>query len=454
MIQTSGTAVIRHRDTRQVYEIPSNELDWEDVSRHERDMGPEVLWTARVYHPDLGELEWSVTEYPEGAISGTPEADLNGHELQTDFHFEIDYPTPDLEPDDDYDLVPSSVTDDDAEEMRQWFLENYEDPANSLPYSSKDGGYQWTNGGPYTPLEALQEEFDRVYSFESIEAVAKSVEDEDGTYEWSPRDRSEARDEYVSRIADRLNRHLPLAERIVPNEETGVFQALATLVTKPDLLEATLDRVRDALEDCLASPSNGLSENDHEVRKLRRMLSQYSTDPQRVEMDTNSVGKSILAKIRKGDLPDSDQIQDLVSTLQDAGVGIRATDPNIAQNRRILQSASLTQLSTENIQAIQEAAPVLEAITEGRLQQEVMEDLQVLAEYQGKLGGVNRNDGFGHDEVTRIMGRTARMFAILKNTPTLISKIEGSTALKVGKIISALSSIMVVGGYVFKFFFP
>lgn len=457
MIRPIGPAVIRHRDTGEIYEIPGNDLYFEDVSRHERDMGPEVLWSARVDHPELGELEWQVTEYPEGAISGTPEADVNGHELQTDFDFEIDYSAPDVDPydaadEDDVDPLPTSITNGDADEMREWFHENYEDPANSLPYSSGDGGFQWVNGGPYSPLEALQEEFDSVYSFESIEAVAQSITDQDGTFDWSPRDRSESPDERVLRLAERLDRHLPLAERLVPNEETGAFGMVATLAAKPDLLKATLDQIRDALEDCLSSQSNGLSENDHEVRKLRRMLTQYANDPQRIEMDTNSVRKSILAKIRTGDLPDSDAIRDLLFTLQDAEHGIRATDANIATNRRILESAIVNEPSSDDIQAIQEAAPVLEAITEGDLQEQMRDDLEVLAKYDGQLVSVTRSDGFGRDEVTRVVGRAARMLLAIKKTPEIVSKLESSTAIKVGKIISSIGSILLVGGAILKFF--
>ncbi len=145
MIQISGTAVIEHRDSGEIYEISSDDLQFEDVSTHERDMGPEVLWTARIDHPELGELEWSVTEYPAGAISGTPEADVNGHELQTDFHFEISFPEPDVDPD-DYDVddhLPSPITDGDAEEMREWFLANYEDPQIHSPIRRETAG---TNG--------------------------------------------------------------------------------------------------------------------------------------------------------------------------------------------------------------------------------------------------------------------------------------------------------------------
>ncbi|WP_052201726.1 hypothetical protein [Ensifer sp. ZNC0028] len=454
MIRTTGIAIIQHRESGKIYEISSDDLQFEDVSRYERDMGAEVLWTARVDHPELGDLEWSVTEYPEGAISGTPETDVNGHELQTDFHFEIDYSEPDIDPDDEHEIdpLPTSITNSDTQEMRDWFHENYEDPANSLPYSSQDGGYQWINGGPYTPLDALQEEFDSVYSYEAIEAAAQSIIDEDGTYDWSPRDRSESPDNRVFRLAARFDRHLPLAERIVFNEEKVAFQALATIAAKPDLLKATVDRVRDALEDCLSSQSNGLSGNDHEVRKLRRMLSQYANDPQRIEMDTTSVRQGILAKIATGELPDSDAIRDLLSTLQDAGHGIRATDANIATNRRILQSATVNEPPTERIQEIREIAPVLEVITEGDLQEQMRDDLEILAKYDGQLGGVTQRDGLARDEITRVVGRAARILLAIKKTPEIVSKLEASTPVKIGKILSAFGILFGAAAKIFQFF--
>lgn len=458
MIQVSGTAVIEHRDSGEIYEIHAGDLQLDRVLSQERDMGPGVLWTAHIDHPELGDLEWSVTEYPEGSISGTPDHDVNGHELQTDFSFDVDYeqPEPDYDdPDqesDEPDPLPASITSGDQEEMRKWFHATYEDPANSLPYSSRDGGYQWINGGPYAPIEVLQEEFDQVYSFEAIEAAAQSIVDEDGTYDWTPRAESESSEARVLRFAARIDRHLPLAERIVLNEETGAFNMVAASAAKPDLLKATLSQIEDALDDCIASQSNGLSEQDHDVRKLRRMLSKYTDDPQRIEMDATSVRNSILNKIRTEELPRSEAIQDLLNALRDAAQGIRATDANVAENRRILQSVSLKPLSPDAVKAIQAAAPVLEEITEGALQEQMKDDLAVLAEYEGQLGGVSRRDGFGHDEVTRVLGRTARILLAIKKTIQIAGSLGGK-ALKLGEKTLTLYGMIEAGVKIFEFIF-
>jgi hypothetical protein len=43
--------------------------------------------------------------------------------------------------------------------MVEWFLANYEDPAESKPYDSAEGGYQYWCGGPYSAHEALSDGF-------------------------------------------------------------------------------------------------------------------------------------------------------------------------------------------------------------------------------------------------------------------------------------------------------
>lgn len=69
------------------------------------------------------------------------------------------------------------------EEMRRWFYENYEDPANLLPYESKEGGYFYLWGGPYDAREVLSDKFYDEYPDDVIEELAKELEDE--CWEWS-----------------------------------------------------------------------------------------------------------------------------------------------------------------------------------------------------------------------------------------------------------------------------
>ena len=67
------------------------------------------------------------------------------------------------------------------ERMTAWFYENYKDPADGVPYCSADGGYQYFNGGPYDPIDVLQEVFPDV-EFELVEAAANEIYNDGG--EW------------------------------------------------------------------------------------------------------------------------------------------------------------------------------------------------------------------------------------------------------------------------------
>lgn len=48
------------------------------------------------------------------------------------------------------------------EEILSWFYENYKDPANGVPYESREGGYQYFNGGPYDPEEEIRDAFEMI----------------------------------------------------------------------------------------------------------------------------------------------------------------------------------------------------------------------------------------------------------------------------------------------------
>lgn len=68
--------------------------------------------------------------------------------------------------------------------MVEWFHERYEDPAQRLPYISKEGGYQWIYGGPYDAREVLADNFPKE-SEEIIEAAVEEIES-DGLTDWAP----------------------------------------------------------------------------------------------------------------------------------------------------------------------------------------------------------------------------------------------------------------------------
>ena len=67
--------------------------------------------------------------------------------------------------------------------MREWFLDNFEDPVHSLPYESREGGYIWIDGGPYDPYEELHEKFGGFVPEELIEALGDELFAE--CHEWA-----------------------------------------------------------------------------------------------------------------------------------------------------------------------------------------------------------------------------------------------------------------------------
>ena len=62
-----------------------------------------------------------------------------------------------------------------SEFMRDWFLDNYEDPVHSLPYESREGGYIWVYGGPYDAGQVLRDTFEGFVSDKIIEWVAREL---------------------------------------------------------------------------------------------------------------------------------------------------------------------------------------------------------------------------------------------------------------------------------------
>ncbi|WP_139392985.1 HEPN-associated N-terminal domain-containing protein [Aeromonas hydrophila] len=67
--------------------------------------------------------------------------------------------------------------------MREWFYENYEDPANSCPFESREGGYQYIYGGPYSASEVLGDLFDSYVKENYIEDLVDDLNSE--CWEWS-----------------------------------------------------------------------------------------------------------------------------------------------------------------------------------------------------------------------------------------------------------------------------
>jgi len=241
-----------------------------------------------------------------------------------------------------------------------------------------------------------------------------------------------------------LAEKLPQAERIEFNPETARFRAVPIPVEKADLLGATLSQVEDALDDALANPSNGLSDRSREARVLRRTVANYGNDPQRIEMDLTSVHAALTRQIANEDLPPSEENLALQNACAEGARAIRATHPEVAENRTILSEQALRELTPEARAILQEALPVLEAISEEALAEEWRQDIPALI--NDAIGPVPDTAPRlpGADEATRIFSRAAKIGVLLR-IKTVIDRVSESTPYKAATILGTIATLVSAG---------
>ncbi|WP_147695930.1 HEPN domain-containing protein [Vogesella mureinivorans] len=116
------------------------------------------------------------------------------------------------------------------DDMRNWFLSNFEDPANSLPYITAEGGYQWIFGGPCNADEELQHHFGGVASEEDIEELVSELEKT--CTDWTPiydhnadyEDYLSVEDLHYSKAEAKLKEHL---EDVLQLESVSFTESLS-----------------------------------------------------------------------------------------------------------------------------------------------------------------------------------------------------------------------------------
>lgn len=220
-IRTLGTARIQHRETGEVHELDPEDLEWETAGVSEEPMGAEIEHRARLIHADLGELSWSLWEYPEG-LENHQSYQLNGHLLLENFDISLEHAPADEEPieegdrhytDEDHrDITREEFAklagDEQVEYMVEWFHRYYEDPVHEMPYESREGGYQYIYGGPYDAESELYKEFGTAARGEALARAVDTIQ-EDGTLDWAPTSRHPNRtnddSEHLVFLEDRLS---------------------------------------------------------------------------------------------------------------------------------------------------------------------------------------------------------------------------------------------------------
>lgn len=134
-IYCSGAARIRHKTTGEIYEIESDELDWNAVGGDERQMGPEIHYEAVLEHPELGELTWGLWEYPIG-MENYSDTSAGDHELIADLDYGLRHERPDPEEWLEYDLPA---------EPFQVFMDSYHGTGDLLAEIGRDDGRNLVN---------------------------------------------------------------------------------------------------------------------------------------------------------------------------------------------------------------------------------------------------------------------------------------------------------------------
>ena len=77
-LQVTQTAIIKCSITGNQYEIDPHTIDIQLEYTNNRAMGPENVYNCIAYHEELGEISWTVHEYPQGVIN-LIDSNLNDH---------------------------------------------------------------------------------------------------------------------------------------------------------------------------------------------------------------------------------------------------------------------------------------------------------------------------------------------------------------------------------------
>ena len=256
-ITPQGQAIILSKDGGQRFVINASELDWDQVSAEERQMGPELQYFGKIEHPILGYLTWSAWEYPVGMLNDL-DNDINGHTLEQNFSFD-----PEFQDEENWDSSEnvenfSQLSNDQLralpaqeqqEHMVAWFHSQFWDPAQETPYNGREGGYQYIYGGPYEAREELEEKFGGVVNDTIIESAVDDIE-ADGTYEWAPSpshpDQLSAAEEYYESLRPQTFQEIEsaLSNGVAINFDTLAARSAAEQLKKSseELIAALDDR--------------------------------------------------------------------------------------------------------------------------------------------------------------------------------------------------------------------
>jgi len=191
------------------YEVLASDLSWEASSEKGFGADSEFHYEAVVKHEVLGELRWAISEYPAGYESHR-ETDVGVHALIRDIEYGFDRSIDESEIDpreipkwfrENQEWVAQATIGTLIEYMVDWFHFFFEDPANETPHDSREGGYIYIRGGPYTAEEEIGGIFGGLVSDSVIDAAIEKVQS-DGLFDWAPTSHHESSIDFYGEVLD------------------------------------------------------------------------------------------------------------------------------------------------------------------------------------------------------------------------------------------------------------
>lgn len=370
MIYVQGTARIRHAESAEIYEIGADEIEFAEIGGEERGMGPETAYSAMVDHPQLGRLVWGLWEYPVGA-ENYRETDVGPHQLLENIEFGLQHEAPE----DDNGADDAGDVDRQAriDAMVEWFFERFEDPANRLPYETREGGYQWIDGGPYDAREEIEDNFSDEPE-DIVQAAVDKIESE-GLFDWAavprPEDYGDYADEEpfgegdLSEIVRDLDELIsgvpdPASDPAFRLGDDGLIHMAAAPDRQPDVGDG--DLLAELRNAAAASRSSLEGTNAH--GDLLQAVENYEEalfeDPISISrlygrgVRLENAARSVRRRIEADDLPDfsAETEQNLDSVLDLHATYIMSGE----DGRRLIEGAAAYRRTPDETAALREAA--------------------------------------------------------------------------------------------------
>lgn len=123
---------------------------------------------------------------------------------------------------------------------------------------------------------------------------------------------------------------------------------------------------------------------------------------------------------------------------------IRATHPVVAENRKILSEQAIRELPDGAKEQLEEALPLLRAISDEGLAEDWAQDIPQLINGATLPLPSGAPPLPGTDEATRIFSRVAKISLLMKSRE-IVHRIDGSAGYKAGRIVLTLAGLVALG---------